>query len=419
MSGTLVRTITPAQAVALYVGAVIGAGVLILPGAAATVAGPASVVAWAGVSLLGVPLALTFAALAARYPDAGGVATFSALALGPSWGAAVGWFYFLAGATGQIIVPLTGAYYAAGPLGLGRGGTSLLAAGILGAVVAANLRGLRLSGRLQLALSSGVVGLLLTATLAALPRMRPEHWEPFAPHGWGAVGQAGVLVFFAVFGWEAIAQLSAEFRDPARDVPRSTLWSVGLITLLYVGVAAATIGTGTYGTPEVDRVAVARLLADASGVGAGLVAAGMALLICLGTANAYVAATSRLGYALARDGSFPVCLARLDRRGVPVVSVGAVGAYASIGLALAYAVGWGPERLLIIPNSLGIATYVVGTAAGVRLLGGRHRWLAGLSLVLCLTIFPFAGAALALPLAVAPAAWLYRRLFGRSGPQRG
>jgi amino acid efflux transporter len=104
---------------------------------------------------------------------------------------------------------------------------------------------------------------------------------------------------------------------------------------------------------------------------------------------------------------------------VPVVSVGAVGAYASIGLALAYAVGWGPERLLIIPNSLGIATYVVGTAAGVRLLGGRHRWLAGLSLVLCLTIFPFAGAALALPLAVAPAAWLYRRLFGRSGPQRG
>jgi amino acid efflux transporter len=267
MSRALVRTIAPAQAVALYVGAVIGAGVLILPGTAATLAGPASVVAWLVVSLLGVPLALTFAALAARYPDAGGVATFTTLALGPSWGAAVGWFYFLAGATGQIIVPLTGALYAAGPLGLDHAGTSLLAAAILATAVAANMRGLRVSARLQVALSGAVVTLLLAATLGALPRMRPEHWQPFAPHGWVAVGQAGVLVFFAVFGWEAIAQLAAEFRDPARDVPRSTVWSVGLITLLYVGVAIATVGTGTYGTAEVDRVAVARLLADAFGIG--------------------------------------------------------------------------------------------------------------------------------------------------------
>ena len=68
------------------------------------------------------------------------------------------------------------------------------------------------------------------------------------------MGRAGVLIFFAVFGWEAIARLSAEFRDPSRDVPRSTLLSVGLITLLYVGVAAATVGTATYGAPDVNRV---------------------------------------------------------------------------------------------------------------------------------------------------------------------
>src|SRR5215207_5320828 len=85
VEGGLKRTVTPAQGVALYVGAVVGAGVLVLPGTAASLAGPASVLAWAFVSLLGVPLALTFATLASRCPDAGGVATFTSRAFGASW----------------------------------------------------------------------------------------------------------------------------------------------------------------------------------------------------------------------------------------------------------------------------------------------------------------------------------------------
>lgn len=410
MSGELERTIGPAQGVALYVAAVVGAGVLILPGAAATLAGPASIVAWAFVSLLGIPLALTFAALASRYPDAGGVSTFATRAFGTVPGAAVGWFYFIAAATGQIIVPLTGAYYAAAPLGLGRGSTFLLAAGVLAVTLTSNLLGMRLSGRLQLLLSGGVAALLLSAALAAFPRVSAENWTPFAPEGWGAVGQAGVLLFFAVFGWEAIAQLSSEFRDPERDVPRSTLISIGIITLLYVGVAVATIGTATYGSPQVDRVAVARLLGDSLGLGAEAVAGGMALLISLATSNAFIAATSRLGYALARDGAFPGWMASLDGRGVPSRAVAAVALYAAAGMLLSYWAGWGAETLLAIPNSLGIATYVVGTAAGVKLLAGRYRLLALASLLACLAVFPFAGAFVGLPVAVAAAAWIYLRM---------
>ena len=391
-------------------GAVIGAGVLILPGITAALAGPASVLAWAVVSLLGVPLALTFAALASRYPDAGGVATFTARAFGAGWGAATGWFYFVASATAQILVPLTGAYYAASPLDLGKSGTFLLAGVVLGTAVASNYRGLRVSGRVQLVLSGGVAVLLLAAALVSIPRISLENWTPFAPNGWISVGRAGVLIFFAVFGWEAIAQLSAEFRDPARDVPRSTLLSVGIITLLYVGVAAATVGTATYGTPDVNRVAVARLLGNGLGIGAGTVAASMAVLISLATANAYVAATARLGYALARDRAFPSWLGDLDERGVPAHAVLAVGGYAAIGMLLSYVAGWDPEDILVVPTSLGLATYIIGSAAGTRLLAGGAKLLATISMLLCLVVFPFAGAFVVLPIAVAAIAWLYRRL---------
>jgi amino acid efflux transporter len=70
------------QGAAVSVGAVLGTGVISLPALGAQVAGPASLVAWLALVLLSVPLAMTFAALGARYPDAGGVSTYLRRAFG-------------------------------------------------------------------------------------------------------------------------------------------------------------------------------------------------------------------------------------------------------------------------------------------------------------------------------------------------
>jgi amino acid efflux transporter len=404
----LTPTIGLAQGVALYTGALVGAGVLILPGVAATMSGPASIVAWGFDALLAVPLALTFARLAGRNPDAGGVAAYAAQAFGSLWGMMAGWFYFVAAATSQALVPLTGAYYAASVLGLGRAPTFGLAAAILLVAAVANLRGLRVSGRLQLVLSGAVVAMLLGATVVSVPAIRLANWTPFAPHGLESIGHTAVFVFFAFFGWEAITHLAEEFRDPARDIPRSTNLTVGLVTAIYLGVAAATIGTATYGTPETDRVAVGELLARPLGLGAGYVAAAMAVVIALGTTNAFVAATSRLGYALARSGSFPSSLATLDALGVPKTSVNVVAVWALTVLGITYVLGWGAENLLVVPNSLVIITYIIGMAAAIRLLRGRDRLPAVIALGACIVLVPFAGVGLAIPGAVAVAAWLFR-----------
>lgn len=409
MEGQLQRSISVHQGVALYLGAVIGAGVLILPGASASLAGPAAVLAWGFDSLLGLPLALTFAALAARHPDAGGVATYTGIAFGPAAGMVVGWMYVLAASTAQGLVALTGAYYAAPHLGLDRAGVALLAIGILVVATVTNSRGLRVSAKAQLVFSGTVAVLLAVALVVSVPRMRAFRWEPFAPEGWPAVGSAAVLIFFAFFGWEAICHLSSEFRDPARDVLRSTVISVAIITVLFLGVAVATVGTGTYGTPEVDRTSVARLLADPLGAGVGLVAAGVAVLIALGTTNAFVAASSRLAYALARDGNFPRPLARVGPSGVPLPAVLAAGGTAIGCLLLATILGWDAEDILVVPNVLVIATYVAGTAAGVRMLTGLRRAAALVACVLCLALLPFAGPALLAPVVIGGAALLYRR----------
>jgi amino acid efflux transporter len=416
---SLERVITLPQAVALYVTAVLGAGVLLLPGLAATTAGPASMLAWAFDALLGAPLALTFAWLGARYPDAGGVATYATRAFGGGVGAAVGWMYLIGAAIGQIIVPLIGASYIAQPLGLGRNGLFLIAALILAIPIAANLRGLQVSGRAAMALSALVALLLLAAALVSLPRQRLAAWTPFAPHGWSAVGVSVVLLLFAFSGWEAVASLGAEFKRPERDIPRSVAISVAIITILYLAVAAATIGAKVYGSPALDSVSVALLLSGGLGIGATIIAAVVAVLVCVGTINAFIAGAARLGYALARDGAAPAWLAALDQRGTPVAAVLLIGLFAEAGLLVSWLLGLDANFWLALPNTLVLLTYILGMAAGARLLAGRARALAVVSLLLCLVALPFAGVSLwpALLIALAALAYRWSRARRRKQPQ--
>jgi amino acid transporter len=112
---------------------------------------------------------------------------------------------------------------------IGRG-VFLTASLILAIATVANLRGLQLSGRMQLLLSAAVVALLVLAAATAAPRITAAAFEPFTPHGLAPIGLAALLLFFACFGWEAVAHLSAEFKDPRRDVPRATFIAVGVVT---------------------------------------------------------------------------------------------------------------------------------------------------------------------------------------------
>lgn len=398
------------QAVALYVGAVLGAGVLVLPGQAASLAGPASLVAWLFVGLLGLPLATTFAALATEHPGAGGVATYAARAFGPYAGGLAGWLYFVAVVLGHVIVPLTGGYYIAAALRQGTGFAFAAAGAILLTATVTNLVGLRLSGRLQLLLAGGVAVLLLVVTAAALPHLEPDAFVPFAPHGISGIGRAAVILFFAFAGWEAIVHLTGEFRDVRRDLMRATKITVGIVLLLYFGVALAVVSTGSYGSPGMDRTAVGTVLGGSLGFSAAASAGVLATVICLGTTNAFMASVSRLGCALADDGWMPAAMARRSTRGaVPVISVLVVAGLGAVGLVSSYVFGWGTEDLVGLPSALVIITYLLGTAAGVKLLRGRQRIFAALALLMTAVVTPFAAGAIVVPVIVAALALLYRR----------
>ncbi len=390
-----------AQATALYTCAILGAGVLVLPGQVASLAGPASLVAWTLSALLGVPLAFTFAALASRIPDAGGVATYATRAFGPTIGAITGWWYFIAVAVGHTIVPLTAGHYLCSALGLGPGWAPIFGLLILAAVVAANLLGVAVGARLQIGLALGVAAILTTVIVVAVPQIRSTEFTPFAPAGFTGVGEAIVVLFFAFAGWEAVAHLSAEFRDVRTTLPRATLLTVLIVTVLYLGVAAAVVGTGTYGDPGTDRVSLGLIVEGGWGIAASGVIAVAAVVICLGTTHAFMHSISRLGFALGRDGWAPRVLAHENRESVPVVSVLTVGGIGALGHVGSLLLGWQTEHLVVIPAVLVMATYLIGTAAAVRLFSGRDRVIAGLALGFLIVTVPFAGWHILIPLGTA------------------
>jgi amino acid efflux transporter len=392
-----------ARGAALYVGAVLGPGVLLLPALAAQAAGPASVLAWVGLLAVSLALAATFAALGVRHPVAGGAAAYVRAAYGPLPAAATGWWFFAGVVTGAPTVALIGGFYVAHLLGGGLPVAVATGAAMMVAVLGANARGLRVTATMQLGLAAALAALLLAAVISALPSAHAGNWAPFAPHGWLAVGTAANLLMLSFVGWEAVAHLAGDFADPRRELPRAMLVAFAVVAVLYVGLAVTTVAV--LGGAPTSNVPLADLMQRGLGDPGRVATAGVAVLLTTGAMNAYVAGAGRLAAAMAADGAMPSWMAR---RGGPLAVFAATGAALLALLATGLA---DVEPLIRTSSACFVAVYVAATAAGARLLTGRLRAAAALSLALVVVVLGFSGPYLAAPAAVALAA----AAFGRAG----
>jgi len=179
---------------ALYVGALIGPGLLLVPALAAQAAGAASIVAWGALLVLSAPLAITFAALGVRHPVAGGVSAYVREGLGDAAAAVTGMWFLTAVLLGAPAVSLIGGFYVADLTGSGTVVAALIGLAMFATVLTANAFGLRVSSGFQLALSSVLIVVMAVAISVALPSRAGDNWTPFAPHGWWAVGTAANIL---------------------------------------------------------------------------------------------------------------------------------------------------------------------------------------------------------------------------------
>lgn len=414
--------ISVAQGTALTLGAVLGTGVISLPALAAAEAGPASLVAWLALIVLSVPLATTFASLGARHPDGGGVSTYARLAFGEHVSTMVGWaFYLTIGIGAPVAAGFAGAYVA-DAVGGGRATTLATTAAIILVVTLLNWFGIRISGRVQLGIAGAIALLLSVSVIVSLPHAHLANLSPFAPHGWAAVARAASVLVWAFAGWEILTSLSAEYRDPLRDIRRSTAIALVVVGVLYLGVAFATVavlGSDTGPAPLSDLLVLG--LGDAARPATTVIA----VLLTLGAVNAYFAGGSRLGAALARDGGLPRCLAvgsgpgEVPRRALAVISGTALGTVVTLAV-----LGRSTDTTLLLSTGTFAFVYVVGAAAALRLLprGTTSWWCAVASLVAALALLAMTGTHVVGPALVAAGGlvWTLRtRVSRRATPLPG
>ena len=409
---------------ALYIGALLGPGLLLLPGLAVTVAGPASLLAWVALLVLSALFAVVFAAFGLRLSSAGGVIGYVTAGLGARAGLAAGWCFLAGVVAGAPVVCLVGASYVTQLTGGGQLARAGVAALLLLVLLALAKGGLRVSAAAQLLLVGLLVGVVAVAVGGTAGSVRAANWTPFAPHGWLAVAHAAAILMLSFVGWEAVAPLTAAFGDPARQLTRVVAIALVVTSALYLGLAIVTIGV--LGSGAATIVPLAELLRRAIGPAGTAAAAAAAVVLTLGSVNAYISGGGAMAGHLTRLQRVRSEQAGSEQSGSADEAAPAprfLAAVAASGLLLITLYGFGlasPAALVAIPTTLFLAVYLGSMVAAVRVLRGPARWAAVPASAAVVVMLACCGWALALPALVAVAVtWPRRRVDrGRLGQSR-
>ncbi len=389
--------LTTTRGAALYIGALLGPGLLLLPGLAVAVAGPASLLAWVALLVLSALFAVVFAAFGLRLPSAGGVIGYVTAGLGARAGLVAGWCFLAGVVAGAPVVCLIGASYVTELTGGGRLARAGVAALLLLILLALARGGLRASAVAQSLLVGLLVGVVAVAVAGTAGSVRAANWTPFAPHGWFAVAHAAAVLMLSFVGWEAVAPLTTAFPDPARQLTRVVAIALAVTSALYLGLAIVTVGV--LGPGAATIVPLAELLQRAIGPAGSATAAVAAVVLTLGSVNAYING----GAAMAGHLMHPQ---EREKAGQPRPAPLFLIAVAVSGLLLITLYGLGrvsPAALVAIPTTLFLAVYLGSMLAAVRVLRGPARWAAVPASAAVAVMLACCGWALALPVLVAVA----------------
>jgi APA family basic amino acid/polyamine antiporter len=372
--GLLRRSLGPWNLTALGIGSIIGTGIFVLTGTAASQnAGPALVLSMI-ISAVGCAFSgLCYAEFSAMVPVAGSAYTYAYATMGEfiawiiGWDlileyalsvatVAVGWSGYFVSLARDVGIAIPPALAAPPPEGL----FNLPAAVIVLVVAALLVIGIKQSAdtnTLLVAIKSVVLVVFVVAGAAYVKRENltpfvPPNLGPFGQFGWSGVLRGAGVMFFAYIGFDAVSTAAQEARNPSRDMPIGILGSLAICTVIYMLVAVVLVGIVPYRQLNVaDPLAVG---IDATGITwLSPVIKVAALFGLFSTMLVQLLGQTRIFYSMSRDGLLPRVFAAVHPRfRTPHVStvltgsviallagltpIGVLGQLVSIGTLLAF-----------------------------------------------------------------------------------
>jgi APA family basic amino acid/polyamine antiporter len=346
----LPRVFRTPHLIMLGLGVMIGAGIFGLAGAqAASTAGPAVILSFVVAALVCLLAAFSFAELSSTIPAAGSVYTFSYVAMGEIWAWVVGWALILELLVAAALVARVWASYLVATVDgfdvstpawllehsqvdAGANWVAFAAVVVLTALV---VTGTKLSARVLMVVVTAKVAVIVFVIAVGARYLDVDNYQPFVPdhqateagsgesvlevvlgsagsYGFLGVFSAAAVIAFAYIGFDLIATAAEDAHEPRRSIPRSIFASLGIVTVLYLAMAAVLVGIRPYtelGTraPVSDALAAAGAdwAVDIVNVGAVLALTTVIIVVLI--------AQSRVLFAMGRDGLLPKSLGRVSR----------------------------------------------------------------------------------------------------------
>ncbi|MBD8086628.1 amino acid permease [Limosilactobacillus sp. c11Ua_112_M] len=325
-----VKTMNARDLMAIGIGTVIGTGIFILPGTiAAKQAGPGVSLSFLLSAIVCAFAAMCYAEFASALPVAGSAYSYGNVVFGEFFGWLLGWALILEYMLAVASVSTGWAAYfnsfiesfglkiphaLSGPFDPAHGTYINIVAVVIVLLITVMLsRGLQSSVRVNNIAVVIKVAIILIFIIAGLFFIKPKNYHPFLPYHMSGVIHGATIGFFAYLGFDCVSSSAAEVKNPKRNMPLGIIGTLGIVTLLYMGVAVVLTGMVKYTRLDVaNPVSYALQLVHQDWL-AELLSIG-ALVGMFTMMVAMIYSSSRLIYAIGRDGLLPAFLGKLDKK---------------------------------------------------------------------------------------------------------
>jgi APA family basic amino acid/polyamine antiporter len=374
------------SATAIGIGTIIGAGIFVVTGIVAGLAGPAIIISMIIAGIIAILNALSFSELSAFLPKEGGVYIFAHELISSNAGFIAGWMWVFSNIFVGAAVSLGFAHYV---VAISQTLPAKLIAVIICLVfIVLNYLGVRKTAILNNLLVSTKLFILTFFVALGVGYFNGSYFTPFIPTGSFGILQGSALIFFAYTGFARITTMAEEVKDPSRTIPRSIILALVTSTVIYLFVSLTAVGLVGYndlsstGSPLVEAIKVTGSQAAVSLIAMGAMVATTSVLLTT------ILGVSRVTFAMARNDDFPKFLSKIHPKyETPYYAIWITGLLMILAIIFADL-----TRVVTVSTFASLIYYLIANLAALRLREKVRRYslfVPVISLLSCLGLLMF------------------------------